>query len=164
MSLVVLVNRAKRLSWPLVLFLPAGCGPATVKPVLPAAIAPVRPAVVKAGEKPYLIARVGLNRLILLEAAAGSCLQVGSEGPLLEYSTTPSCLIRQGVSVPRRSRVGIEACEPHEQIGQLIGGDFALEGGQVRRHVGRRVVGGRTRRRSRPRRCQRARATVMVAS
>jgi ATPase subunit of ABC transporter with duplicated ATPase domains len=43
---------------------------------------PLRPAVVKAGEKPYLIARVGLNRLILLEAAAGNCLQVGSRGRL----------------------------------------------------------------------------------
>jgi hypothetical protein len=31
------------------------------------------------GEKPYLIARVGLDRSVLLETA-GSCLQVGSGG------------------------------------------------------------------------------------
>jgi hypothetical protein len=31
------------------------------------------------GEKPYLIARVGLNRNVLIEAA-GTCLKVGSGG------------------------------------------------------------------------------------
>jgi hypothetical protein len=39
----------------------------------------LRPAEVADGEKPYLIARVGLNRSVLLETA-GSCLQVGSGG------------------------------------------------------------------------------------
>jgi hypothetical protein len=39
----------------------------------------LRPAEVANGEKPYLIARVGLNRSVLLEAAGG-CLQVGSGG------------------------------------------------------------------------------------
>ena len=37
---------------------------------------PLRPAQVLPGEKPYLIARIGLNRLILLEAAAGSCVEI----------------------------------------------------------------------------------------
>jgi hypothetical protein len=41
----------------------------------------LRPAEVADGEKPYLIARVGLNRSVLLETA-GSCLQVGSGGRL----------------------------------------------------------------------------------
>jgi hypothetical protein len=41
---------------------------------------PLRPAQVKRGEKPYLIARVGLNRAVLLEAA-GSCVKFGSGGP-----------------------------------------------------------------------------------
>lgn len=41
---------------------------------------PLRPAQVRPGEKPYLIARIGLNRLILLEAAAGSCVKFGSGG------------------------------------------------------------------------------------
>lgn len=40
---------------------------------------PLRPAEVKQGEKPYLIARVGLNRTVLLEAAAG-CVNFGSGG------------------------------------------------------------------------------------
>lgn len=40
---------------------------------------PLRPAQVRPGEKPYLIARVGLNRNVLIEAA-GSCLKVGSGG------------------------------------------------------------------------------------
>ncbi len=39
----------------------------------------LRPAQVKNGEKPYLIARVGLNRDVLLEAA-GSCVKFGSGG------------------------------------------------------------------------------------
>jgi hypothetical protein len=39
----------------------------------------LRPAEVADGEKPYLIARVGLDRSVLLETA-GSCLQVGSGG------------------------------------------------------------------------------------
>jgi len=42
---------------------------------------PLRAAVVKPGEKPYLIARVGINRQVLLEAAsAGSCVKFGSGG------------------------------------------------------------------------------------
>jgi hypothetical protein len=41
----------------------------------------LRPAEVANGEKPYLIARVGPNRSVLLEAAGG-CLQVGSGGPI----------------------------------------------------------------------------------
>jgi hypothetical protein len=41
--------------------------------------APLRAAQVKAGEKPYLIARVGLNKAVLLEAA-GSCVKFGSGG------------------------------------------------------------------------------------
>jgi site-specific DNA recombinase len=40
---------------------------------------PLRPARVKPGEKPYLIARIGLNRAVLLEAA-GSCVKFGSGG------------------------------------------------------------------------------------
>jgi len=41
---------------------------------------PLRAALVKPGEKPYLIARVGINRLILLEAAAGGWVESGSGG------------------------------------------------------------------------------------
>ena len=42
---------------------------------------PLRRAIVKAGEKPYLIARVGINRMVLLEAAsAASCVKFGSGG------------------------------------------------------------------------------------
>ena len=38
---------------------------------------PLPPAEVKSGEKPYLIARIGLNRPVLLEAAqAGSCVKI----------------------------------------------------------------------------------------
>jgi hypothetical protein len=40
---------------------------------------PLRPAPVKPGEKPYLSARVGLNRSVLLEAAGG-CVEFGSGG------------------------------------------------------------------------------------
>jgi hypothetical protein len=41
----------------------------------------LRQALVKSGEKPYLIARVGINREVLLEAAsAGSCVKFGSGG------------------------------------------------------------------------------------
>jgi hypothetical protein len=46
---------------------------------------PVRPAAPKAGEKPYLIARLALNHEVLLEAAAAgaaACLQNGSGGRL----------------------------------------------------------------------------------
>ena len=42
---------------------------------------PLRCGPVKPGEAPYLIARVGLNRNMLLEAA----LKVGSGGRILEY-------------------------------------------------------------------------------
>ena len=41
---------------------------------------PVRPAELKRGEQPYLIARVALNRNVLIEAAAG-CVKSGSGGP-----------------------------------------------------------------------------------
>jgi hypothetical protein len=44
----------------------------------------LRPAEVANGEKPYLIARVGLNRSVLQEVAGG-CFQVGSGGRILEY-------------------------------------------------------------------------------
>ena len=47
---------------------------------------PVRCAPVKPCEKPYLIARIGLNRQVLLDAAgAAICLQNGSGGRILEY-------------------------------------------------------------------------------
>jgi site-specific DNA recombinase len=43
---------------------------------------PLRPAVVKPGTKPYLVARIALNRDVLLEAAASAagCLEIGSGG------------------------------------------------------------------------------------
>jgi site-specific DNA recombinase len=44
---------------------------------------PLRPAQVKRGEKPYLIARVGLNRSVLLQAA-GFCVESGSGGMLCD--------------------------------------------------------------------------------
>src|SRR5262249_55472235 len=63
---------------------------------------PLRRALVKPGEKPYLIARVGLNREVLLEAAsAGSCVKFGSGGPLLEYSTSSGGLIFRYLEEPR---------------------------------------------------------------
>jgi hypothetical protein len=40
---------------------------------------PVRPAKLRAGERPYMIARVGLNRNVLIEAA-NSCVKSGSGG------------------------------------------------------------------------------------
>jgi hypothetical protein len=45
---------------------------------------PMRPAAVKPGERPYLIARIGLNRRVLLDAAgaAALCLEIGSGGVL----------------------------------------------------------------------------------
>lgn len=45
---------------------------------------PLRPAVVKLGVKPYLVARVALNRNVLLQAAASAagCLESGSGGTL----------------------------------------------------------------------------------
>jgi hypothetical protein len=49
---------------------------------------PLRAAQVKAGEKPYLIARVGLNKAVLLEAA-GSCVKFGSGGPLWDLFPVP---------------------------------------------------------------------------
>jgi hypothetical protein len=44
----------------------------------------LRPAPVQGGERPFLIARVGINRDILLEAAADAagCVKSGSGGPL----------------------------------------------------------------------------------
>jgi hypothetical protein len=50
---------------------------------------PVRPGKVKEGERPYLIARVALNRNVLLEAAV-SCVKSGSGGRL----SLPSTLVR----------------------------------------------------------------------
>jgi hypothetical protein len=47
---------------------------------------PLRSALVKPGEKPYLIARVGLNRSVLLEAA-GSCVKFGSGGVITDPAT-----------------------------------------------------------------------------
>jgi hypothetical protein len=44
----------------------------------------LRPAQVANGEKPYLIARVGLNREVLLQAA-GSCLECGSGARYANY-------------------------------------------------------------------------------
>jgi hypothetical protein len=43
---------------------------------------PLRPAQVTGGERPYLIARVGLNRAVLLRAA-GSCVEFGSGATLV---------------------------------------------------------------------------------
>jgi hypothetical protein len=45
---------------------------------------PLRPGVPKAGEKSFLVARLGLNRGILLDAAAGiaNCVKFGSGGSL----------------------------------------------------------------------------------
>ena len=52
MSLVRIADRVKYLGWLLLFFLPAGCSPGTAKPVLPAAVAPVRPAAVRAETLP----------------------------------------------------------------------------------------------------------------
>jgi enediyne biosynthesis protein E4 len=52
MSLVRIVEGVKHLGWPLLFVLPAGCSPGTAKPVLPAAVAPVRPAAVRAETLP----------------------------------------------------------------------------------------------------------------
>jgi hypothetical protein len=43
---------------------------------------PMRPAVLKPGERPYLIARVGVNRNVVLQAAASAagCVEIGSGG------------------------------------------------------------------------------------
>jgi hypothetical protein len=45
---------------------------------------PLRPSHAKSGERPFLVARVGLNRGVLLEAAASAagCVKSGSGGPL----------------------------------------------------------------------------------
>ncbi len=50
---------------------------------------PLRPAVVKPGTEPYLVARVVLNRNALLEAAASAagCLEIGSRGTLFDPPT-----------------------------------------------------------------------------
>jgi hypothetical protein len=51
---------------------------------------PLRAAQVEAGEKPYLIARVGINREVLLEAAlAGSCVKFGSGGVICTVPAVP---------------------------------------------------------------------------
>jgi hypothetical protein len=50
---------------------------------------PLRPAPAKAGERPYLLARVGVNRAVLLEAAgsAAGCVESGSGGVLCDDPT-----------------------------------------------------------------------------
>ena len=50
---------------------------------------PMRPAPVKPGEQPYLIARIGLNRSVLLQAAADGtgCLESGSGGAFRDTPT-----------------------------------------------------------------------------
>jgi hypothetical protein len=50
---------------------------------------PLRPGTPKAGERPSLIARVGLNRSVLLQAAASAagCLESGSGGPLQNWKS-----------------------------------------------------------------------------
>jgi len=47
---------------------------------------PVRPGTPKLGERPFLVARVGLNRGVLLQAAASAanCRELGSGGPIAE--------------------------------------------------------------------------------
>jgi len=56
---------------------------------------PMRPAVTKPGERPYLIARIALNREVLLDAAgAAFCLESGSGGPLLNWKSMKSKNIR----------------------------------------------------------------------
>jgi hypothetical protein len=54
----------------------------------------LRRAQVKSGDKPYLIARLGLNREVLLEAAAGNCVKFGSGGTLLEFPQRKRALKR----------------------------------------------------------------------
>ena len=51
---------------------------------------PLRPAETKPGERPYLITRIGLNRGVLLEAAASAagCVRSGSGGGILVSHTT----------------------------------------------------------------------------
>jgi methylase of polypeptide subunit release factors len=50
---------------------------------------PMRPAALKPGERPYLIARVGINRDVLLQAAASAagCVENGSGGVIIEPPT-----------------------------------------------------------------------------
>jgi len=57
---------------------------------------PLRPAVVKPGTKPYLVARVALNRNVLLEAAASAagCLEIGSGGTLRAVTDTRAQWLR----------------------------------------------------------------------
>ena len=52
MSLIRIIERVKHWGWSLLFVLPAGCSPGTAKPVLPAAVAPVRPAAVRAETLP----------------------------------------------------------------------------------------------------------------
>ena len=50
----------------------------------------LRPAKTKPGERPYLIARIALNRGVLLEAAAAGCVKSGSGGAIRQFpQTTP---------------------------------------------------------------------------
>ena len=48
---------------------------------------PLLAAALKPGEKPYLIARVGINQGVLLQAAASAvgCVEIGSGGPLRNF-------------------------------------------------------------------------------
>jgi hypothetical protein len=55
---------------------------------------PLRPADTKPGERPYLVARLSLNRAVLLEAAAGAagCVKCGSGGMLIpDPISIPMC-------------------------------------------------------------------------
>jgi hypothetical protein len=51
---------------------------------------PLRPSTPRDGERPFLIARVSLNRGVLLEAAAsaGGCLKTGSGGAIWQFPPT----------------------------------------------------------------------------
>ena len=58
---------------------------------------PLRPGKTKPGERPFLVARVGLNRSIVLEAAAraGGCLESGSGGVIWQLRATLPRKIRR---------------------------------------------------------------------
>lgn len=50
---------------------------------------PLRPGNTNVGERPYLVARVGVNRSVLLEAAsAAGCMECGSGGVICSSHTT----------------------------------------------------------------------------
>jgi hypothetical protein len=81
---------------------------------------PLRAALVKPGEKPYLIARVGINRQVLLEAAAaGSCVKSGSGGVI----SLPPTVVRFSLSQLGIQRVRRVAAEL--QSGSATGSSLA---------------------------------------